>query len=66
MTINSDLAAAFSTRLNCSIEEAREHVRFIMKHADDPNFALHFVKDYGWDYGFQIYYDVVRFLYDTA
>ncbi len=66
MTINSDLAAAFSTRLNCSIEEAREHVRFIMKHAHDPNFAIRFVKDYESTYDLQIYYSVVNFLYDTA
>ena len=66
MTIKGDLAAALSTRLNCSMDEAREHIRFIMKHADDPNFALRFAKDYEWNYGFQIYCDVVKFLHDTA
>ncbi len=66
MTINGDLAAVLSTRLNCSMDEAREHVRFIMKNADDPNFALRFEKDHDWDYGLQIYYSVVKFLYDTA
>jgi hypothetical protein len=68
MSINGDLAAALSTRLNCSIEEARGHVKFILEHADDANFAVKFAKAYdayNVSTAMSFYWDVIQFLKDT-
>ncbi len=66
MTCAGDLTVVLSARLKCSPEEAREHLKFIFKQADDPNFSLRFEKDYEWDHGMSIYHDVVRFLGEVA
>ena len=66
MTIAGDLAAALSTRLGCSMGEARAHIEFIMECANDPNFALRFAHETEQEYPYGAYHDVVRFLHDTA
>jgi hypothetical protein len=68
MGIHGDLAAALTTRLQCSHEEARNLIRFILDHANDPNFAYKFSHDYDtkdMPIAMAYYWEVIQFLKDT-
>jgi hypothetical protein len=70
MSIDGDLAAALSTRLNCPFTEARSHIKFILDCADDPNFAVKFGKSISSNIDRQneamsYYWAVITFLLET-
>jgi hypothetical protein len=68
MGINGDLPYALSDRMKCSYEEAAAHLRFILDHADDANFAIKFAQAYeakNVSAAMSFYWDVIQFLKDT-
>lgn len=70
MSIFGDLAAAFSTHLGCTFEEAKGHIKYLLDHSDDPNMAYKFGDLYGEDFtseneAMRAYWAVIKFLKDT-
>jgi hypothetical protein len=65
MTVAGDMAAYVdSTTPGIDMPTARIVIALALEAANDPNFALRFAREYEWDHGFEIYYDVIKFLQD--